>query len=79
MSGIGEHLATDAVECTYCPVCRAVHAVRSTSPEVREHLANAASSLLLAVNGLLTGRPHSGPDSPSGEQFERIDLDGDDD
>ncbi|WP_134767516.1 hypothetical protein [Nocardioides sp. 1609] len=79
MSGIDEHLATAAAECTYCPICRTVHAVRNTSPEVREHLASAASSLLLALNGLVAARPHRGPDSPPDEQFERIDLDGDDD
>ena len=42
---IGDHIATDAIECRYCPVCRVVHAVRETSPEVRTHLVVAASSL----------------------------------
>ena len=50
---LDEHLATGSAECTWCPLCRAVHAVRQTSPEVRTHLATAASSLLQAAAGLL--------------------------
>jgi hypothetical protein len=50
---VDEHLATGAPECTYCPICRTVHLVRETSPEVRAHLASAASSLLQAAAGLL--------------------------
>ena len=36
---VDEHLATGDAECTWCPICRTVHAVRRTSPEVRAHLA----------------------------------------
>ena len=50
---IDEHLATGSAECTWCPVCRTVHALRHTSPEVRAHLTTAATSLLQAVAGLL--------------------------
>ena len=73
-----EHLATGAPECTYCPVCRTVHAVRELSPEVRAHLATAATSALQAVAGLVSAvttdaagarAHHSG--------VEHIDLDGD--
>lgn len=51
--GVNEHLATGAPECEVCPVCRTVHLVRSASPEVKAHLATAASSLLQAAAGLL--------------------------
>lgn len=47
------HLATGAQECTVCPVCRAVAAVREVSPEVKAHLGQAATSLLAAASGLL--------------------------
>ncbi|WP_457205730.1 hypothetical protein [Nocardioides sp. P5_C9_2] len=50
---VDEHLATGAPECTVCPICRAVHAVRQLSPEVRTHLATAASSLVQAAAGVL--------------------------
>ena len=50
---IDEHLATGSAECTYCPICRTVHAVRQTSPEVRAHLAVAAASLMQAAAGIL--------------------------
>ena len=32
---VNEHIATGGAECTYCPICRTVHVVRQTSPEVR--------------------------------------------
>ncbi len=70
---INEHLATGSAECTYCPVCRTVHAVRQTSPEVRAHLTQAATSLLhaaagflatLAASGRFGARPGCGADRP---------------
>jgi hypothetical protein len=76
MQEINDHIATGSTECTYCPICRTVHAVRETSPEVRAHLAQAASSLLQAASGLLATIP---PPEASGRApgVERIDLDDD--
>jgi hypothetical protein len=65
-----DHLATGSPECAWCPVCRTVTAVRQTSPEVRAHLTSAASSLLMAVSGMMATHP-AGRDSA----VERIDLD----
>ncbi|WP_205474688.1 hypothetical protein [Nocardioides sp. SYSU D00038] len=77
--GAEEHLATGAPECTWCPVCRTVHVVRQASPEVRAHLATAATSLLQAAAGLLATAVPPGATSaergPGG--VERIDLDPD--
>ncbi|NYD42306.1 hypothetical protein [Nocardioides panaciterrulae] len=71
--GADEHLATGAPECTWCPVCRVVHVVRQTSPEVRAHLAVAASSLLQAAAGLLaTAVPEDAGSRTAG--VEHIDL-----
>ena len=39
--------------CAWCPVCQAVQRVGATSPEVRTHLASAATSLLNGVASLL--------------------------
>ena len=72
---VDEHLATGAPECTYCPICRTVHAVRQTSPEVRAHLAVAASSLLQAAAGILAAAAPAGARERGG--VERIDLDDD--
>lgn len=74
-----QHVAAE--DCTWCPVCRTVHAVRRTSPEVRAHLTSAASSLLQAAAGLLAttvadsreGSP--APDSGPARRVQRIDLD----
>jgi hypothetical protein len=75
---LDEHLATGSPECTWCPLCRAVHAVRQTSPEVRAHLATAASSLLQAAAGLLaTAVPQDESAAGRGAGVERIDLDPD--
>lgn len=80
MSDVNEHIATGSAECTYCPVCRTVHAIRETSPEVKAHLATAASSFLQAVAGVLATLPAGpgpgGSASPAGG-LEKIDLDGD--
>ena len=77
---VNDHIATDSAECRYCPVCRVVHAVRETSPEVKTHLLTAATSLLQAAAGMLETLP---PPDPSGTQrgpeVQRIDLDGEDD
>jgi len=71
--GLHEHVATGSAECTWCPVCRTVAAVRHASPEVKAHLTTAASSLALAVSGLLATRPDGGRGGRSG--VERIRLD----
>ncbi|GAB2985175.1 hypothetical protein [Nocardioides montaniterrae] len=75
---VNEHLATDSAECQYCPICRTVHLVRSTTPEVKAHLYTAATSLLQAAMGLMeTIPPPEGAQgsSPRGAEVERIDLD----
>lgn len=75
---VGEHVATGGEDCRYCPLCQAIHVVRQTSPEVRAHLAQAASSLMQAASGLLATRPgHPAGRATAG--VEKIDLDDDDD
>lgn len=69
LHGLGEHVATGGQDCRYCPVCQVIHAVRQTSPEVREHLARAATSLVQAAAGLLA------PPARERGPVERIDLD----
>lgn len=69
-----EHFATGAPECTWCPVCQVVHAVRATSPEVRAHLAVAAHSLLEAASSALSTRVDSDMGTPG---VQHIDLDDD--
>ncbi len=72
--GVDAHLATGAAECTMCPVCRAVHAARSLSPEVKIHLASAAASLMHAAAAVLaTAVPPEGSGGRGG--VEHIDLD----
>lgn len=79
---VNQHISTGDAECRYCPVCRVVHAVRQTSPEVRTHLMVAASSLLQAAAGFMeTLPPPAGSEgaNPRGAEVEHIDLDDADD
>jgi hypothetical protein len=66
-----EHIATGDQECRYCPVCQAVSAVREVSPEVKQHLSEAASSLLhAAAAAMSTDVSRRREESP----VEKIDL-----
>jgi hypothetical protein len=72
ISNVNEHIATGGADCKYCPLCQVISAVRTTSPEVKAHLAVAASSLMHAAAGVLaTQVPTDGKASP----VEKIDLD----
>lgn len=73
---LDEHLATGSAECTVCPVCRTVHAVRQLSPEVKAHLSTAVTSLAQAAAAVLATEDGRRPD-PSGDPVEHIDLDDD--
>ena len=64
------HVATGAEECQWCPLCRGIQVIRSASPEVREHLATAVSSLAQAATAYLTTSVPDGRD----RGVERIDL-----
>jgi hypothetical protein len=71
---VNEHLATGAEECTWCPVCQVIHAVRSTSPEVKGHLAVAANALVQAAAAVLA--THA-PGDDGSKPVQKIDLDDD--
>lgn len=68
---VDEHLANGSEECTYCPICRTVHAVRQASPEVRAHLASAAASLVQAAASMMSTTV---PEPHARGGVERIDL-----
>jgi len=70
---VDDHLATGSAECTVCPICRTVHAVRQLSPEVRAHLASAATSLAHAATTLMA--THVSPDDAPSPDVEHIRLD----
>jgi hypothetical protein len=74
MHTLNEHIATGSEDCRYCPVCQVIHAVRTTSPEVKAHLTVAASSFVQAVAGVLATQAPSDKASP----VQKIDLDDND-
>jgi hypothetical protein len=73
LQNANEHFATGGPDCTYCPLCRVVHAVRECSPEVRTHLALAAANLMQAAAAVLNTTVPDHRKRPEG--VEKIDLD----
>jgi hypothetical protein len=65
------HLATGSAECTVCPACRTVHAVRQLSPEVKAHLTTAMTSLAQAAATIMATQ---GPRADHRGDVEHIDL-----
>jgi hypothetical protein len=74
---LNEHIATGGEDCRYCPVCRTIAALRQTSPEVKDHLATAAVSLLHAATGVMEARGQDKADRR--DPVEKIDLSDPDD
>jgi hypothetical protein len=56
-------LATGSAECTMCPVCQGISAVRQVRPETVEHLLDSAASFVAALKTTLTG--HVSPEGPA--------------
>lgn len=67
---LNEHLAVGSAECTVCPLCRAISAVRQVSPEVTGHLSAAVTSLAQAASAWMTTAPHAGPESADAEHID---------
>jgi len=73
VDSVNEHVATDSADCKYCPLCRAISVVRGISPEVKDHLTSAASSLMQAAEAAMAtdaaphGRPRAGPSGDADE------------
>ena len=75
ISSVNEHIATGGEDCRYCPVCQVISVVRGTSPEVKEHLVSAATSLLHAAAGVLaTNVPDQSGKARRNSAVEKIDL-----
>ena len=72
---VDDHFANGSAECTVCPLCRTVHAVRGLSPEVRSHLASAVTSVAQAASAFLSTQPPGADDPSTRGPVEHIDLD----
>ena len=72
LKDVNDHIATGGQDCKYCPVCQVISAVRATSPEVKAHLAIAASSLMHAAAGVLATQV---PEDKKTGPVEKINLD----
>jgi hypothetical protein len=57
----GEHIATGAPECRYCPVCRAIAASRTSGPDVVGHVVAAGESLYAALREAVAGFEQTRP------------------
>lgn len=75
--------------CTGCPLCRVLGTLRQVTPEVRQHLVDAGSSLLAAASAMLathvpdaparTGDRPAPDRRPTSRPVQRVVLDEDDD
>ncbi|MFC7725107.1 hypothetical protein ACFQW6_08320 [Nocardioides sp. GCM10028917] len=74
---LNDHLATGAAECTVCPLCRTISAVRQASPEVTAHLSSAVVSLAEAAAAFMTTMPGHRSAHEDRTSVEHIDLDDD--
>ena len=71
---LNDHLSTGGAECTVCPICRGVHAIRKLNPEVKAHLGAAAVSLFQAATTLMdTKTPESTQTASDIDDVERGD------
>ncbi len=69
-------------DCAYCPICTGISLVRSTNPEVLDHLAAAAREFMIAAGlfleeaGKRVGTPDAARDHGPGEdaKVRRIDI-----
>lgn len=57
----GDHIATGAPECRYCPVCRAIAASRTSGPDVLSHVRSAGDSLYAAFRETVAGFERTKP------------------
>ena len=76
MRGLGDSIG-HGPDCKYCPVCQVINVVRETSPEVRQHLAIAANSMLQAMQGMLVTQVPDGHGARRTAPVEKINLDDD--
>jgi hypothetical protein len=65
-------LATGAAECTVCPVCQGISALRGVRPETVEHLLDAAASFVAALKTTVTA--HAAPDAARRPDVQHIDV-----
>ena len=76
---VSEHIATGGEDCRYCPLCQVISAVRGTSPEVKQHLTSAATSLMQAVTeAMATTVPDQSGEDRRRSGVQKIDLTDDD-
>jgi hypothetical protein len=68
--------AAPAGECTACPLCAGLAALRQAAPEAVEHLLKAGAELALAARVLLEGPASDGrrEPRPAGSRMHRIDV-----
>jgi hypothetical protein len=67
-----QHVATGSPECSVCPVCQTIGALRQVRPETVAHLLDAGASLVAALRSVLAPTTAGGA---SARHVQHIDLD----
>ncbi len=68
-----EHLASGGAECSVCPVCQGIAALRQVKPETVEHLLDAAASVVAALRTAVV-TPSSPDDPERASRVQHIDV-----
>lgn len=66
-------LATGAPECSVCPLCQGISALRQVRPETVEHLLDAAASFVAALRTTVSGHMPA-PDGGRRPDVQHIDI-----
>lgn len=69
-----DHEPSPDEPCRFCPICSAVRLARSTPPDVREHLADAAVSLGMALKGLMEPPAPPRDEPPDDDRADTSDM-----
>lgn len=69
-----EGIATGAPECTVCPLCQGISAVRNVKPETIEHLLDAAASFVAALRTTVAGHAAHEEAAARRPDVQRIDV-----
>lgn len=71
-------LATGAPECSVCPLCQGIAAVKQVRPETVEHLLDATASFVAALRSTVSGSvAPDGPPAARRPDVQHIDVRGD--
>jgi hypothetical protein len=71
--GLSDRVATGSSECQLCPLCQLIGLLKTSAPEVYEHLGQASTSLMAALRAAINAHEQSWAPRRSSD-VEHIDI-----